>query len=178
MFIPIQGFIKSHPKVLKCVNSLYIHIFSHYFCKIIWYQFVYCMKQIKIICIRSAFIINLLYLHHLHNSFTLSFIVSTSICRSEWLIDNAVSSAKSLIFSGPTARYISLMYNEKREGLGLTLAVHQQITFFMDELIPFTTVYCCRSDKYDLKKLLLACPLIPYWSSFSRSILWSTVSKA
>ena len=83
------------------VSTLCISIYSSlYIRKITWSQFFYCMKQNKIRFVRVH------NLHHFHNSHNLSFIVSTSVCRSEWFINNIDSSAKSDIFWADCAIHI------------------------------------------------------------------------
>ena len=103
-------------QVLSRVTPMYLNVStpSSYavYISIKWFGVGLFIVRNKAKIFFSVFIINL-YLHHLHKSYAVNLTVSTSVCRSEWLMNNAVSSAKSLIFSWSTAWYA--MYNEKKE---------------------------------------------------------------
>ena len=110
----------------------------------------------------SLFIVSSLHGQKEHNfsNASLAFLFNSS--KSGLQTDKEVSSANNLIPFSPTALYISLIYRRKNKGpntdpCGTPHGTHLSLSL---DLMPFTTVYWRRFDKYDQKNSF-AWPLIP-----------------
>ena len=125
----------------------------------------------------SLFIVSLLHVHREYNFSNAILAFHFNSSKSGLQTDKEVSSANNLIPFSPTALYISLIYKKKNNGPNTDPCETPHGTHLSLYLMPFTTVYWRRFDKYDLKKSF-AWPLIPYYSSLLRRISWFTVSKA
>ena len=108
----------------------------------------------------SALIVSLLLMHHLNRSSNFDVMLAIRAVRSGWYINNAVSSAKSLTYSVPTAWCISFMYNVKNNGPSTEPCGTPHSIFPVDDTESFTTVYWSLLVRYNLKKLF-AWPLMP-----------------
>ena len=107
---------------------------------------------------------------------------SLFICLFIFFIDlsvrmRLVSSAKWWTELNSTDLYKSLMNKINRRGPKTDSCGTPYIIYFLLDWHLFTVVNCILLFRYDWNQLLVI-PLIPWCSSFLRSVSWFTVSKA
>ena len=113
LFVTLYLILLKIPKYL--ISDLPKHSTCNNFIQLFRYWLV-CRMEKYLKLVLSPFIVNLFLTHHKYNSLNFDTTFDIMLIKFLLYINRAALSANSLIQSCPTARYISLIYNENSNG--------------------------------------------------------------